>query len=77
MAEKDMSGLAVERVVRMIGELRGHLATQLPYGPKKEKLTAREARRRLQNMPPAQKMDMEKRMGPEEWEIYMEKLYRG
>ena len=75
MPEKDMTRLVVERASKTIGSLRGHFSTKVPYGPKMEKLTEREARLKLQGMDPVSKQELEKNMGPVEWDAYMERLY--
>ncbi|MAH51032.1 hypothetical protein CMI37_34770 [Candidatus Pacearchaeota archaeon] len=75
MPEKDMTRLTVEKASEVIGRLRGHFATKVPYGPKMEKLTNREARLKIQNMDILSRQELEKNMGPVEWDAYMEKLY--
>tara|TARA_Y100000310_G_scaffold109810_1_gene108275 strand:- start:1560 stop:1796 length:237 start_codon:yes stop_codon:yes gene_type:complete len=76
MADKDVSRLVVERTSQIIGRLRTHFSTHIPYGPKKERLTLQEARLRIQGMDPASKAQLQERMGPAEWDAYMDRLYR-
>lgn len=74
MPEKDMSRLIVERTATTIGRLRSHMSTQIPYGPKKMKLTPKEARLQLQALPPEQKRQRQLQ-DPEAWDNYMRFLY--
>lgn len=77
MPEKDISRMIVERAAPIVGQLREYFQTQLmPYGPKKEYLTPREERLRLQGMEPTDKIKLQQKMGPAEWDIYMKELYK-
>ena len=74
MPEKDVTRLTVERATTIIGMLRAHMKTQIPYGPKMMKLTPKEARLKLQSMPPEQKRQRQQQ-DPEAWDNYMRFLY--
>ena len=73
--EKDVSGLAVERAFQVIQRVKQNFAQRVPYGPTKAKMTPREARRFIQNMEPGLKESFKQRMGPEEWDTLMGRLY--
>ncbi len=77
MADKDISRQTVERAAHIISQLRSHFLTQIPYGPKNERVSLREARLRIQGMDPTSKHELQTRMGPAEWDAYTDRLYNG
>ena len=65
----------VEKTAAKIGRVREYMKAKLPYGPTKVKMDRREARRFLQNMEPATQEILKQRMGPEQWDAMMGRLY--
>lgn len=77
MAEKDITGLAVERAARSLGRIREVFNRRVPYGPTKAKLSPVEARRLIQGLSPDAKSRMMMNMGPDKWTELMTELYNG
>ena len=75
MASKDVTRLAVERTSEVIVRLREHMKLRVPTGPSRPILTPKQTRMQLQRMDPLTKTTMIEKMGPDAWNVLMEKLY--
>lgn len=73
--EKDISRRAVEQTLDVVSRVRALVKKRMPYGPSRVGMTPRETRRLLQRLDPEAKQAMAERMGVEEWNKMMEKLY--
>lgn len=75
MPDRDMSRVTIEKATRMIELTRAAVKRMIPFGPDKVRMTPREARRFIQGMSPSAKDALFKKMGPDEWDKLMERIY--
>ncbi len=73
--ERDVLGDAVQRATRAIGNTRRSMRKAMPLGPARVSMTPKEARLAIQNIDPARKAAIIQRMGPDEWDRMLDKLY--
>ncbi len=76
MPDRDILGETVQRTVRTMSRLRNRMRERIPYGPLRANLSSREARLMVQELDAGTKLEMMKRMGSEEWENLMDRLYK-
>ncbi len=77
MAERDVLGESMKRMLGSVGRARERMQTRVPYGPLRQNLSSKEARLAIQNLDPMTKQEMRRGMGDDQWETLMEKLYGG
>jgi len=75
MPERDVTGQSVQKTLKTISNLRHRMQEKIPYGPLREYMTKQETRLMLQNVDPAAKQQLIRRVGDEEWRRMMEDLY--
>ena len=75
--QKDVSRLAVERAIKVIGLVRESIKARMPFGPGKVQLDPKEARLLIQKMSPSAKESLVAAMGSDKWDELMGRLYGG
>ena len=75
MSKKDSSRIAVERAVSIIEKVRAIVKVRMPLGPDKVQMSGAEAKKFLEKLPPEARVALSEKMGPEEWDALMARLY--
>lgn len=75
MPQVDPSRRAVELASAAILRARSIVAARLPYGPNKVAFSPAEARRRLSKMSDEARARLSQRLGPDEWEELLRRVY--
>lgn len=73
--DKDATRLAVERAVEMIGAIRSVVKARMPLGPGQVQMTPKEMRRHVQDLSPQAKEAMIAKVGEQQWNDLMGRLY--
>ncbi len=73
--ERDVLGEAVLRATKALGNTRRSMKKKMPLGPSRTSMTSKEARLAIQKIDPTKKAQMIERVGPDEWDRMMDRLY--
>ena len=76
MGQKDVTGIAVDRVGSKVSRLRTRMAEKIPFGPLTEKLSPNELRQKLSKLDLQAKQSYMMQMGSVEWDKMMDEAFR-
>jgi hypothetical protein len=75
MPKYDTTGRGTKLARERFSKAMEHVRERVPYGPSKAGMSAKEARKMLQDMPEDARTRLENQMGTEQWNKMMEGLY--
>ena len=73
--KRDILGETIQRVNQTLGRVKTNMRDALPTGPSQAQMTPKEARLMIQNLDPVAKANLIRRVGPEEWDRMMDRIY--
>jgi hypothetical protein len=74
--KKDPSRLAIEQTLKSLGKIREQFNQRFNIGPSKSEITPKQVRLAYQNMDVMTKLETMDRMGIEQWDAHLDRIYK-